>query len=371
MRVALVIEQFEPAAGGMENAAWQVAHGLAEAGDEVHVIARRGSETSAATLHRVRALDFWQPLRVLSFSHTARREVRRCDFDLVHAFSRTRHQDIYRAGGGSHADYMLRAYSARGARLRHFTPRHALLLGIERHIFADPSQIIQCGSHMVRDEIASRFRVPAGRLEVIHNGVDCRHFHARGDAAERDSLRRRFGAGGAPVWLLAGSGWRRKGLDTALAAVAAAPGRDSQLWVAGRDNPGPWRALVEKLGLAKRVQFLGPQPDMAPVYRASDALLLPTRYDAMANVCLEAAACGLAVVTSGANGCAELLARAGLVVEDPEDAAGFGAALERLAEPSLRDELGHAGRQLAEAHSWPAHVDKLRALYRRIRPGTA
>ena len=369
MRIALVIERFEPAAGGMENAAWQVAHGLAEAGDEVHVIARRGSETPAATLHRVGDLEFWQPLRVLAFSRAVRREVRRGDFDLVHAFSRTRHQDIYRAGGGSHADYMLRAYSATGARLRRLTPRHALLLGLERHIFADPSQTIQCGSRMVRDEIASRFRVPADRLEVIHNGVDCRHFHARGDAAERDSLRRRFGAGGAPVWLLAGSGWQRKGLDTALAAVAAAPGRDSQLWVAGRDAPGPWRASVEKLGLAERVQFLGPQPDMAPLYRASDALLLPTRYDAFANVCLEAAACGLAVVTSGANGCAELLAEAGLVVEDPEDAAGFGAALERLADPSLRAELGSAGRQLAEAHSWPAHIDKLRALYRRIGTG--
>jgi UDP-glucose:(heptosyl)LPS alpha-1,3-glucosyltransferase len=98
-------------------------------------------------------------------------------------------------------------------------------------------------------------------------------------------------------------------------------------------------------------------------------LLLPTRYDAFANVCLEAAACGLAVVTSGANGCAELLAHAGLVVEDPEDAAGFGAALERLADPSLRAELGGAGRQLAEAHSWPTHVDTLRALYRRIGTG--
>ncbi len=86
MRVALVIERFEPAAGGMENAAWQVAHGLAEAGDEVHVIARRGSETPAATLHRVHGPDSWQPLRVLAFSRTARREVRRCDFDLVHAF---------------------------------------------------------------------------------------------------------------------------------------------------------------------------------------------------------------------------------------------------------------------------------------------
>ena len=368
MRIALVIERFEPAAGGMENVAWQVAHGLAEAGDEVHIIARRGAGSPSVTLHRVRTLDFWQPLRVLGFSRGARRQARHGDVDVVHAFSRTLHQDIYRAGGGSHVDYMLRAYTAAGVRLRRLTPRHALLLGIERRIFADPSQIVQCGSRMVRDQIAGRFRVPAGRLEVIHNGVDCERFRADADPAERDALRRRLGAGDAPVWLFAGSGWRRKGLDTALEALAACGDPDGRLWVAGRDAPASWRPLAAELGLTDRVEFLGPQRDMPALYRAADALLLPTRYDAFANVCLEAAACQLPVITSGANGCSELLAEAGVVVEDPEDAAGFGAALERLADPSLRAALGAAGRRLAEDHSWPSHVEKLRALYRRIRP---
>ena len=41
MRIALIIERFDPAGGGVEATAWQVARGLAEAGEEVHVFARR------------------------------------------------------------------------------------------------------------------------------------------------------------------------------------------------------------------------------------------------------------------------------------------------------------------------------------------
>ena len=76
MRVALVVERFEPALGGVENAVWQVAHGLAEAGDEVHVLARRARESAAVALHRLPVPSFWQPLRVAAFSLRSAREAR-------------------------------------------------------------------------------------------------------------------------------------------------------------------------------------------------------------------------------------------------------------------------------------------------------
>ena len=106
---------------------------------------------------------------------------------------------------------------------------------------------------------------------------------------------------------------------------------------------------------------------MAALYRQVDGLLLPTRYDAFANVCLEAAASGLPVVTSGANGSGELLRDAGVVVEDAEDVAGFSAALERLADPDARAQLGQRARAIAERHTWPGHIEQLRDLYRKLR----
>lgn len=363
MRIALTIERFEPG-GGAENVAWTLAHQLAARGDEVVVVARRADPRAGVPVRRVRVPDAWQPARVLAFSRAAAAAAPRGAFDVVHAFSRTRHQDVYRAGGGCHADYMARTYSRGGAWLRRASPRHAVLLRIEAQVFADASQLVQCNSSLVRDGLLRR-GVPAGRLEVIPNPVDAERFHPSRRGAEGARLRAELGPSG-PVWLFVGSGFRRKGLDTALRALARSAAPDAELWVAGRDDPGPWRPLVRRLGLEARVRFLGARGDLEAVYAAADALLLPTRYDAFANACLEAAAAGLPVVTSGANGAVEALGAGGLVVEDPEDAAGFAKALDALADEAERRRLGSEARRAAEAHGWDAHVDAVRSLYARV-----
>jgi UDP-glucose:(heptosyl)LPS alpha-1,3-glucosyltransferase len=369
LRIALVVERFEPRGGGVEGVAWTVAHGLAAAGDAVRVLARRAQAPAAAGLRveSVPAPAFWQPLRVLLFSRRAGRAARAAPCDVVHSFARTRHQDVYRAGGGSHAEYMRRAYGPAGARLRRASPRHAVLLAIEAAVFADPHQLVQCNSEMVRRELRDGHGVPEERLALVWNGVDLERFHPRRRESERERVRAELGAPAeAPVWLLVGSELHRKGLDTALRALAAGGPRDAELWVCGRARPEPWRGLAERLGVAARVRFVGARPDVERLYAAADALLLPTRYDAFANVCLEAAAAGLPVATSGANGAADLLRETALVVEDPEDAAGFAKALDALADPVLRSRLGAAARARAEERSWARHLEELRALYARF-----
>jgi UDP-glucose:(heptosyl)LPS alpha-1,3-glucosyltransferase len=373
LRVALVIERFEPEAGGVEGVVWNVAHRLAEAGEEVHVIARRVAPPGTLhpvrgiEVHRVEAPTVWQPLRVLAFSRGAARQARALGAEVVHTFSRTRHQDVYRAGGGSHADFLARSYGPWGLALRRVSPRHRVLLGIERRVFADPHQVIQCNSGMVRDEIAARYGVADERLVVIPNGVDLERFHPGRRDAEGARLRDELGAKDRTVWVLVGNGLWRKGLDTALAALARSADRETELWVAGRDDPEPWRRRAAAAGVAERVRFLGARRDVETVYAAGDALLLPTRYDAFANATLEAAAAGLPVLTSAANGAADLLRDAGYVVRDPEDAAGFAAALDALGDRVTRAELGRRARATAETLSWERHVEALRALYRTVR----
>ena len=143
--------------------------------------------------------------------------------------------------------------------------------------------------------------------------------------------------------------------------------RRATLWVAGGDDPRAGLRLAKKLAVGARVNFLGHRDDLPELHAAADALLLPTRYDAFANVCLEAAASGLPVVTSGANGAARWLGSAGITVDDPEDVSGFAKALDALADPERRRSLGAAARERAEGASWPRHVEALRALYREIR----
>ena len=369
-RIALVVERFEPRGGGVEGVAWNVAHGLAAAGDEVWVFARRaeaparGRGAGAA----VSAPISWKPIRTLLFSARCARATRAARCDLVHSFSRTRHQDVYRAGGGSHAAYMERAYGPPGRGCGVSRRATRCCSASRARVFADPRQTIQCNSLMVRDELRARHGVPDARLRVVWNGVDLERFRPERRAAERERVRAELGAPPEPR-----SGCSSAPSSTARASTrrcapspAAAPATPS-CGSAAATGRRPWRALAERLGVLARVRFLGARADVERLYAAADALILPTRYDAFANVCLEAAASGLPVLTSGANGAAAFLGSAGLVVEEPEDAAGFAKALDALADPALRARLGAAARARAEERSWERHVAELRALYAQLR----
>lgn len=365
MRIALIIERFQPE-GGVESAAWATAQALVKAGCQVHVFAREGQDAPDLVLHRLDVRRGWQPRRVLAFSRAAAAAAPRGHFDAVHSFSRTRHQDLFRAGGGCHAAYMERAYPPTGARLRRFSPRHAVLLHLEAQVFADESQWIHCNSAMVRDEIRERYDVDPSRFAVIPNGVDLDRFRPRPADSDAKALRRTLGGEGRPVWLLVGHGYHRKGMDTAIRALARSGSRESVLWLAGREGGNAAPALAAELGVGSRVRWLGTTHDPAELYAAADGLLLPTRYDAFANVCLEAAASGLAVITSGANGAAGWLDDAGLCVDDPEDVDAFAAALDEIWDDGRRRELGQAARERAETRAWSATARELRSLYERI-----
>ena len=363
MRIALVIERFEPHGGGVEAVAWRVAHGLVAAGDDVHVFARTAAaEHEGMTVRSLGGPSGWQPLRVWAFSRAAAGATRAGNFDAIQTFSRTRHQDVFRAGGGCHAAYMERAYGRVGRVIRLASPRHALALSIEADVFANSGQTILCNSEMVRDEIRERYAVPDERLAVIVNGVDTEAFHPR-RAREGRAFRDAHPAG--RVWLLVGSGFARKGVETALRALALRP-TDEALWIAGSDDPAPWLGRARALGIQDRVQFLGHRRDLAGLYAVADALLLPTRYDAFANVCLEAAASGLPVVTSGANGAAGWIGDGGRVVASPDDAEGFAAALGELADEATREQVSHSARARAETATWAHHVAALRELYAKV-----
>jgi len=201
---------------------------------------------------------------------------------------------------------------------------------------------------------------------VIPNGVDLACYRPRPDDPAAGALRKSLGSAGRCVWLLVGHGFHRKGVDTALRALARSRDRRSVLWIASRETDRA-RRLARSLGLADRVRVLGQRQDLPLLYAAADALLLPTRYDAFANACLEAAASGLAIVTSGANGAARWLGPAALCVEDPEAVEGFAAALDELADPGRREALGRAARARAETRSWERVAAELCGLYEQIR----
>ncbi|HXX48062.1 MAG TPA: glycosyltransferase, partial [Myxococcota bacterium] len=286
---------------------------------------------------------------------------RRGGFALVQGYSRTRHQTVYRAGGGSHAAYLERMYAR--PQLARLSPRHAVLLAIEGAAFADARQTVLCNSRFAADEIARRHGVPAARLQVIYNGVDLERFHPSRRDGALARLRAELGIEG-PIALFAGSGFARKGLDRAIAGLARA-GMKADLLVAGSSPAGPFRAQAESLGVAARVHFLGLRADLPELCAAADLFVLPTRYDPFSNACLEALAAGTAVATTLDNGAAELVEPG---VNGFHCADDFAPALRALEDPARLRALGAAARRTAERFSWRAHADAVLELWGRLSP---
>ena len=65
--------------------------------------------------------------------------------------------------------------------------------------------------------------------------------------------------------------------------------------------------MAAERGVAHRVHFAGWQPTVPEILLASDVMVLPSRWEGMPNVLLEAMACGRPVVCSAAEGVAEVL----------------------------------------------------------------
>ncbi len=200
------------------------------------------------------------------------------------------------------------------------------------------------------------------KLSVIYNGVDTREF-VPGRAA-----RAQFGLPAEPfVALFAGDMTTpRKNLETALAALAFAPG--VHLAVVGSLNKNPYPARVATMGLADRVTFLGFRRDLPQIMQAVDAFVYPSRYEPLGLVVLEALAAGLPVVTVRATAASELIGpEAGFVIERSDDARAVGEALARLAaDGALRGGMARAARGIAERHTWTQMSERYYELYERV-----
>jgi teichuronic acid biosynthesis glycosyltransferase TuaC len=194
--------------------------------------------------------------------------------------------------------------------------------------------------------------LPADRIKVHHTGIDLDRFRPVDRAAAKAAL----GVEG-PLLVAAGALMERKGQDIAVTALERLPG--VTLILVG---DGPARARLERRArpFGDRVRFLGRQPhEMLPaLLGAADAMVLPTVSEGLANVWVEALACGTPVVTSDVGGAREVIDRAGAGRLVPREPAAIAAAVaEILAAPPDPAEV----RKAAEKFRWEKNGAELAA----------
>lgn len=260
--------------------------------------------------------------------------------------------DCYRAGDGVHAAWLRRrsVYDpVWEVWMRRVLPKQRQLLRLESHCFSPRhTGAVIVNSLLVGREIGELFAYPQDRIHLVRNGLPSDFAAA---LPGREEARRMLGLDErAFVAAFAGTGWKRKGLRFAAAALAAARVPGAVLAVAGR---GP-----ERRHRAPGLVFLGPQRDVRPLLAAADVFILPTVYDPFSNACLEALAAGLPVITTQANGCGEILDEGvtGSVVPEPHDVEALAAALRYWARDGAAAGAAAGCRALADSCSLAENV---------------
>jgi glycosyltransferase involved in cell wall biosynthesis len=154
---------------------------------------------------------------------------------------------------------------------------------------------------------------------------------------------------------------------TLLAAFAQCPDTTRLQIVGGGPLDASLRSQAHALGIADRVQFVGPVADTAPCYAQFDVFVLSSRTEQLPLVLLEAMACGLPVVATDVGDVrATLPYDAGPCIAPPADADALASSLRLLlGNQGLRASLGQKNRQVvAERFAAGACLQRFVDLYR-------
>ena len=199
--------------------------------------------------------------------------------------------------------------------------------------------------------------MPADKISVHHTGVDLDRFVP----VDRNAAKAALGVEG-PLLVSAGALIPLKGQRIAIEAAARIEG--ATLILVG---DGPDRAALERLArpLGGRVRVLGNRPhaELPGLLAAADALVLPSEREGLANVWVEALACGTPIVVTDVGGAREVVDRpeAGrIVARTPEAVAA--AVREILADPPQQAQV----RAAAERFSWARNAETLHAHLARV-----
>jgi UDP-glucose:(heptosyl)LPS alpha-1,3-glucosyltransferase len=371
LKIALVLERFDPAIGGLESWTDGLARWLGGRGHSVTIVATGGAASGPAL--RVELVE--PSASPLARAASIARRLARLDVDIVHDTGTGAVADVFQPQTGSrlvNSNLDLAALPWRpwlrawlSADLRAWRREVAAL---ERRQFADPARVIAV-SGMVRDQIAARYRIDAVRMTVIHNGVDTAHFDPALIGERRAAARARRSLRGSPVFLLVANNFKLKGVAVAIRAMAllGATLPQAQLVVAGSGDARRHLDLAARLGVAAHVEFLGRVDDMRDAYAAADVAIQPTHYDACSLATLEGLACGLPTITTRTNGAGELIGEGveGFVLPRSTDAAALANAMARLGDAGLRARMRPAARRLALAHDLAENYARVEAFYAR------
>ena len=217
---------------------------------------------------------------------------------------------------------------------------------------------VACVSDRVRQEVVQR--APRAQTAVVYNGVDAERFTPPEELGDEH------------IVLSVGDLIPTKGHATLLRAAASIRENVANLKVRivgdGRER-NRLVNLARELGVEDRVTFLGRQSRRQVVdeMRNCTVFALPSHYEALGCVYLEAMACGKPAIGCRGQGIEEVIRHgfSGILV-DPGDAAGLAQAMiELLRNSEKRGEMGREARnEIVRRFTLRQQAEALARIYR-------
>ena len=248
---------------------------------------------------------------------------------------------------------------------------------VERTAYLAADAVIAV-SHGMRSDVLDAYPdLDPARVQVVGNGVDAEAYRPIEDP---DVVRGLGVDPDRPYALFVGRITRQKGVMHLLRAAELLPPEAGLVLCAGAaDTPAERQQVADAVAeLQTRrggviwIEEMLPREKLVPLITGATVFVVPSVYEPLGIVNLEAAACGSAVVASDVGGIPEVVddGRTGLLVHyDPEDTAAFEAGLaaritELLADPARAATMGAAGRERVLAEfGWPAIAQQTVEVY--------
>jgi UDP-glucose:(heptosyl)LPS alpha-1,3-glucosyltransferase len=367
LKIALVCKKYSLNKGGLERYTVFLSRELLRAGHEVHIFANAWQNEQGMIMHHVPMLRMTSPLKNLSFAYFSKKILPRFQFDIIHSMERIFYQDIFRVSDGINPVQMQQRYpDPIVRRFKSVGPRRLALSYLERQIFERQGcKIVMANSELVKRQIVTHYKINPQKITVIYNGVNTSRFHPGIKEKYRGSVREKYGVKeDERLILFIANDFKLKQLGSVLDAIALLKDRKIKVMVIGSDDPKPYVKRASEHRLDRRIRFLGPRENIEIYYAAGDIFVLPTLYDAFANVCLEAMACGLPVITTRLNGAADLIdnGKNGFILQTrrPEELA---ERIEALGSFSQIAGMGENAAVTARAFSMEKHLAEILSLY--------
>lgn len=244
-------------------------------------------------------------------------------------------------------------------------------LTIERWVATSANKVILL-SNALMPAAVNELKINPEKIVVISSGVDTSHFDPeRPDLkAKASQLRDQFNLGDEVVVGYVGRLFPAKGLTYLFSAIKEiqAENPNIALLIVG---DGAQRNELETMAKSLKVRtiFAGWQRDVAPFYSLMDIFVLPSLFEGLPNVVLEAMAMRNALVATKVGANPEILSddENGFLVS-PRNFSELATALKSLIEDDgLRAKMGIANRRkVVESFQWSQTVDRIEKVYSEI-----